>query len=417
MRKKTTLWILGIFAGSSISLVVVFVMSAVVVLLVISSNAPAGACAPEGEAGALQAKASSKAGDIPRNYLKLYVEAGRRWNIPWNVLAGIGYIETRHGTPAQGVHSGQNYAGAGGPMQFLQATFDGVAIDGDGDRTKSRYQPADAIYSAAKLLKVHIMGIDAKPQELKQRTLTAAEIRRSLYSYNHSWSYVNDVLAQANRYSKGHTVAAANYAGAACSEGMTLGSGSFGQRIANAAAYWARREPNTPHPPSQIRKSVFYSWGGGDFSGPTKGLCCSPGGYDGRDLSGFDCSGLVQHAVYEASDGKVKMYPPASAMWSSGKGVKVPRDQLAPGDLVFFSGLGHVAIYYGEFKGKRWMVEAPETWLAPGVRGYVRFSDFDARSSYVGALRVTPPSGMASKSPDVIHAMARSGAGVVEGAM
>ena len=39
-----------------------------------------------------------------------------------------------------------------------------------------------------------------------------------------------------------------------------------------------------------------YSWGGGTASGPTTGICCSPGGQDARNVVGFDCSGLVLYA-------------------------------------------------------------------------------------------------------------------------
>jgi cell wall-associated NlpC family hydrolase len=66
-----------------------------------------------------------------------------------------------------------------------------------------------------------------------------------------------------------------------------------------------------------------YSWGG-----------ASPGG--------FDCSGLVAYAY-----GKEGISLPHSsyALWNVG--VSVPRDQLEPGDLVFFNGLGHMGIYVG----------------------------------------------------------------------
>jgi hypothetical protein len=413
------IWTLAIFAGGTTGLIAILVMLMLVVLLM-SPLGGAGmmrACAPSdttGGPGAVQAKAN--ASSIPRNYLALYIAAGRAWNIPWNVLAGIGYIETHHGTlQAQGVHSGENFAGAGGPMQFLQSTFDRVKVDGNGDGVKSRYDSADAIYSAAKLLKVHIIGIGASTQELKRRTLTAAEIRRSLYSYNHSWSYVDDVLAQANRYDKDHTVASANYAGTGCSGIMALGSGPFGQRIATAAALLATREGGKPQPPRPTAldksfKPIPYSWGGGTFQGPSRGICCSPGGYDGRLSTGFDCSGLARYAVYQASNEKVELPRTTTAMLGSNKAVGISRDQLAAGDLVFFSGGAHVAVFYGNFNGKRWMVEALRTGT------YVQFSEFDTRSGFYKALRVTPPPGM-NTPPSQIRAMAPARADVGEGAM
>ena len=62
--------------------------------------------------------------------------------------------------------------------------------------------------------------------------------------------------------------------------------------------------------------------------------------------------------------------------------MSVPRDQLQPGDLVFFDGLGHVGIYIGGGQ----FVHAPHTG------DVVKVSSLDSGSyaySYVGARRVT----------------------------
>ena len=48
------------------------------------------------------------------------------------MLAGIGKVESDHGqSDAPGVHSGANFAGAEGPMQFEPATFAEYAVDAD----------------------------------------------------------------------------------------------------------------------------------------------------------------------------------------------------------------------------------------------------------------------------------------------
>ena len=50
--------------------------------------------------------------------------------LPWAVLAGIGEVESDHGQSTRaGVHSGANYAGAEGPMQFEPATFAQYAVN------------------------------------------------------------------------------------------------------------------------------------------------------------------------------------------------------------------------------------------------------------------------------------------------
>src|SRR4051812_50011947 len=68
---------------------------------------------------AIESEASSDAQrDIPERYLALYRAAGRRHGVPWQVLAGIGSIESDHGrAKAPGVRSGGTSFPAGaGPM-------------------------------------------------------------------------------------------------------------------------------------------------------------------------------------------------------------------------------------------------------------------------------------------------------------
>jgi len=62
--------------------------------------------------------------------------------------------------------------------------------------------------------------------------------------------------------------------------------------------------------------------------------------WGGASPSGFDCSGFVMY-VYA----QVGVSLPHSSYAQYGAGVPVSQDQLQPGDLVFFDGLGHVGIY------------------------------------------------------------------------
>jgi cell wall-associated NlpC family hydrolase len=64
--------------------------------------------------------------------------------------------------------------------------------------------------------------------------------------------------------------------------------------------------------------------------------------WGGSSLSGFDCSGLTRWVYRQAG---VSLPHNSVAQWSYGR--RVSRRALAPGDLVFFSGLGHVGIYLG----------------------------------------------------------------------
>ena len=64
--------------------------------------------------------------------------------------------------------------------------------------------------------------------------------------------------------------------------------------------------------------------------------------WGGASPSGFDCSGFIMY-VYA----QVGVSLPHNAAAQFGYGTPVSRDQLQPGDLVFFDGLGHNGIYVG----------------------------------------------------------------------
>ena len=103
-----------------------------------------------------------------------------------------------------------------------------------------------------------------------------------------------------------------------------------------------RRDPPKPKPTLGQRAAktalravgVPYRWGGS-----------SPAG-------GFDCSGLVYWAY-----GRLGISVPHSSYALYGLGRNVPRSRLKPGDVLFFSGLGHVGLYIG--RGR--MVHAPQS--------------------------------------------------------
>src|SRR2546428_4867254 len=92
--------------------------------------------------------------DIPADVLPIYQAAARTCpGMDWAVLAAIGKIESNHGrSTLPGVHSGQNSAGAMGPMQFLQGTWNANKVAAPRHVIPNGYDIADAIYSAAKLL-------------------------------------------------------------------------------------------------------------------------------------------------------------------------------------------------------------------------------------------------------------------------
>ncbi|HEX3459657.1 MAG TPA: NlpC/P60 family protein, partial [Acidimicrobiales bacterium] len=201
----------------------------------------------------------------------------------------------------QGRNTQISSAGAEGPMQFLPATFaayDQPAPPG-GVNPPSPFDPTDAIYAAARDLCAN--GASG-----------GANIPAAIYAYNHSQSYVSEVLSYAEAYATPAPIAAAP------------------STAAMVAVNYALAQIGTP-----------YRWGGE-----------TPG-------AGFDCSGLTQ-AAYDAAG--IAIPRTSEAQWSALP--PVPLDDLEPGDLVFFNpgedipGLpGHVGIYIGNNE----MVDAPHT--------------------------------------------------------
>jgi cell wall-associated NlpC family hydrolase len=89
--------------------------------------------------------------------------------------------------------------------------------------------------------------------------------------------------------------------------------------------------------------------------------------------TGFDCSGFIMYVFAQ-----VGVSLPHHAASQYNYGTPVPYDQLAPGDLVFFSGLGHAGIYIG---GGQYV-------HAPHSGDVVKISSVAEHGSYVGARRL-----------------------------
>jgi cell wall-associated NlpC family hydrolase len=99
--------------------------------------------------------------------------------------------------------------------------------------------------------------------------------------------------------------------------------------------------------------------------------------WGGASPGGFDCSGLVMYVFSQ-----VGVSLPHNAAAQYGYGVYVSRDQLEPGDLVFFDGLGHVGIYIGGGQ----FIHAPHTGDVVKISS---LSDAWYSATYVGAKRIT----------------------------
>ena len=96
--------------------------------------------------------------------------------------------------------------------------------------------------------------------------------------------------------------------------------------------------------------------------------------YGGASPSGFDCSGLVSW-IY----GRLGLSLPHNAAALFHVGRPVSRSRMQPGDLVFFTGLGHVGMYIGRNR----MIHAPQSGRTVEVQSLAL-----RQGTIVGARRV-----------------------------
>jgi hypothetical protein len=175
------------------------------------------------------------ANGIPNVALNAYRVAATRMGsaepscgIDWSLLAGIGRVESNHGRfrgatlnsdgtstprimgpPLDGVQfafirdtdggswdGDRTYDRAVGPMQFIPATWRAYGVDADGTGAADPFNINDAALGAAHYL-------CAAGGNLR----TDAGQRKAVMAYNHSDSYVNEVLALARAYAAGIPVA------------------------------------------------------------------------------------------------------------------------------------------------------------------------------------------------------------------
>jgi murein DD-endopeptidase MepM/ murein hydrolase activator NlpD len=119
--------------------------------------------------------------------LAVWQRAGSAYGIPWQVLAAINKVESNFGR-----NMGPSSAGAVGWMQFMPGTWLRWGVDASGDGVADPWNPTDAVFSAARYLAAAGGSTD---------------LYRGVYAYNHADWYVHEVLALADVYGAGSTVA------------------------------------------------------------------------------------------------------------------------------------------------------------------------------------------------------------------
>ena len=108
-----------------------------------------------------------------RRLLRFYKLGQERFDIPWEILASLNFVESRFGRIL-----GPSSAGAEGPMQFIPSTWAAYGNGGDIN------DPHDSILGAARYLSAS--GAPARMWD-------------ALYAYNHSNDYVKAILVYARQ--------------------------------------------------------------------------------------------------------------------------------------------------------------------------------------------------------------------------
>ena len=276
---------------------------------VIGTAVLASAVSLLGVGSAVPGASATATARIPPAMLALYQQAAATCpGLPWSILAAIGTVESDNGqSTLPGVHSGANRAGAEGPCSSSRApsrptTSPSLPVERPRPapttrRTPSTRQPGCCARDGA---------------------AGGADLSGAVYAYNHSASYVAQVLALAQTYAAGQR---RGYRGLR----HRTDTGAI-------AVSWALSQIGTP-----------YVWGG-----ETPGV-------------GFDCSGLVQAAYAVAG---VALPRVAQDQYDSTPKLG-PGAALAPGDLVFFGGgpdsIDHVGLFVGIVGNQDVMVDAPHT--------------------------------------------------------
>lgn len=276
-------------------------------------------------------------GSVPAAYSKIVSDWGNLCEaINPALLAAQLYQESGFNPNARSA------ADAQGMAQFIPGTWAAHGVDGNGDGRRDVYDPADAIPSAASYdckLASYVKDAPGDPTANMLAAYNAGAYAVIKYGgvppYRETQNYVKTITTLEKSFAKPV------------------------QRVqpseqAAGAIYFAQKKLGT-----------LYLWGGNGTA----------------DQGGrFDCSGLTKAAYASVGVGLPRV---ANDQYNAGP--HPGRNELLPGDLVFFSNdptnsraIHHVGIYVGG----GYMIDAPRT----GAR--IRFDPIDS-PDYFGATRVT----------------------------
>ena len=345
----------------------------------------------------------------------IWQAAGSTYGIPWQVLGAINKVETNFGA-----NLGPSSAGAVGWMQFMPSTWARWGVDANGDGVADPDNPTDAIFSAAR----YLAGCGGQ-----------FDIARAVYCYNHSNAYVSEVLRLAAVYGRGGGVGTGMFSvdiqpqlasarkRIAASNTRLVAARADSRRLGRAEQHFLHvagsaallsdqlaankravllgvRRDAAESRVHRLQKLLDSAHARLDSLRNGTSLAALPLGvpgvstngvvslafqylgvpyvWGGATPSGFDCSGLVQYVYAQLG---VSLPHNTVAQWHDRIAVSIPRDQLQPGDLVFFNRLDHVGIYIGG----GYIIDAPHTGTD------VRIDSLDEgwyAANYDGAKRI-----------------------------
>ncbi len=277
----------GAIAAGAAALVAIAVMLITALTALGGGSLGAGGVGASG--GQIDGVSALAQREIPPAYLRLYQEAAQRYGLDWAILAGIGKVECDHGRdpdPSCTREGAVNSAGAGGPMQFIASTWARYGVDGDGDGSIDRWDPADAICSAANYLRA---------------SGAPGDYRQALLAYNHADWYVAEVESWAARY-RGPTTAQTPFASAEAGEGADVGlEGESPTPVRFIAGERAELAPEDGHLaliPAGVPATVQAMVVAGN---ELQELPYGPGGHpDPRGALEEDCSSTVNYVLYRS---------------------------------------------------------------------------------------------------------------------
>ncbi|HEX4307204.1 MAG TPA: CHAP domain-containing protein [Solirubrobacterales bacterium] len=341
--RRSVLWPAALAVGTAA--VAFAVVVAITAALFGASVSCIGGTADAGAAG--PTPGGKVAREIPSARLRIFVEAGRRFDISWPFLASIGIQECG----ADG-HCGVAESGCAGVMEIayvrgsacspdpsVPTLWERFGVDGDGDGQTSIFDPADAIFTAARIFR---QSLGAPPSGGSYHAYYEAACGYYGACADASADYAPEVMARAVSFGFGHEAlldpgAAGHDREVVGSQGPSCGAIPAGEASVSGAAIVriARSQLGVAEEPIGSNCTKY---------GPCEEWCA------------LFVAWVWQHAGIEMAGGTAPYsYSGEIGEWAAAHGGRVlaPGASPSPGDAVLFgrgpNDSAHVAIVESVF--------------------------------------------------------------------